>query len=306
MTGSGSGAKRILVLWWYPNPADLRPAIRQHLHALDASPCRHRIWYHNVNEPVPAWIRAYPFDVIVLHTTVLCLRWSPYFALLKWPLRWLSRSPALKIALPQDEYDHAHVLDEWLGELGVSLIGSNFDESYRALLYPRMRHRAGFLKCLTGYIDEATATGIAPRLKPAANRPLDLVYRAAHLPYWFGSQGQLKHDIADVVLQRAERLGLRCDISTRPQDTITSDYWFDFLASARGIIGCESGSTVIDRRGEMQARLRWLLLKEPGLTFADASRKMPAGWDDYRFFAIGPRHLEAVFTRTVQVLVEGE
>jgi hypothetical protein len=32
---------------------------------------------------------------------------------------------------------------------------------------------------------------------------------------------------------------------------------------------------------------------------------MPAGWDSYTFFAISPRHLEAVITKTAQVLVEG-
>ena len=32
---------------------------------------------------------------------------------------------------------------------------------------------------------------------------------------------------------------------------------------------------------------------------------MPRGWDSYAFFAISPRHLEAVITKTAQVLVEG-
>ena len=32
---------------------------------------------------------------------------------------------------------------------------------------------------------------------------------------------------------------------------------------------------------------------------------MPQGWDSYAFFAISPRHLEAVITKTAQVLVEG-
>jgi hypothetical protein len=32
---------------------------------------------------------------------------------------------------------------------------------------------------------------------------------------------------------------------------------------------------------------------------------MPAGWDRYHFSAIGPRHLEAVMTRTCQILIEG-
>jgi hypothetical protein len=301
-----SHPRRVLVLYWHPC-GPLRPAIRHHLRAIEASPLRHRVVYHNAHEGSPAWFAGLPFDVIVLHTTLLCLRWAPeLLARLKWDLRWLRHCAALKIAMPQDEYDHAEVLDEWLQEMRVSVVCSNFDERYRPLLYPRLRYQARFLECLTGYIDEATAVRIAPRLRPAGERSLDLVYRAAHLPYWFGSQGQLKHDIADVVLRRAEQLGLRCDISTRPQDTITSDHWFDFLASSRAIIGCESGSSVLDRRGEIQARLRWLLLKEPGLSFTEASRRLPAGWDDYRFFAIGPRHLEAVITRTAQLLVEGE
>ncbi len=29
------------------------------------------------------------------------------------------------------------------------------------------------------------------------------------------------------------------------------------------------------------------------------------GWDDYRFFALSPRHFEAILTKTCQVLVEG-
>src|SRR5213076_1751343 len=32
---------------------------------------------------------------------------------------------------------------------------------------------------------------------------------------------------------------------------------------------------------------------------------MPPGWDAYTFFAISPRHLEAVVARTAQILVEG-
>ena len=35
------------------------------------------------------------------------------------------------------------------------------------------------------------------------------------------------------------------------------------------------------------------------------TRRCRAGWDSYAFFAISPRHLEAVVTKTAQVLVEG-
>jgi len=36
------------------------------------------------------------------------------------------------------------------------------------------------------------------------------------------------------------------------------------------------------------------------------SRQMPDGWDGYAFFALSPRHFEAVITKTCQVLIEGE
>ena len=42
------------------------------------------------------------------------------------------------------------------------------------------------------------------------------------------------------------------------------------------------------------------------MPFAEVARRLPAGWDDHRFFAIGPRHLEAALTGTAQILVEGE
>ena len=36
-----------------------------------------------------------------------------------------------------------------------------------------------------------------------------------NLPYWFGSHGQLKTRIAQVVRERAQKHGLVCDLSTR-------------------------------------------------------------------------------------------
>jgi phytoene dehydrogenase-like protein len=32
---------------------------------------------------------------------------------------------------------------------------------------------------------------------------------------------------------------------------------------------------------------------------------MPVGWDDHEFFAVSPRHFEAIMTKTCQILIEG-
>ena len=78
------------------------------------------------------------------------------------------------------------------------------------------------------------------------------------------------------------------------------------MASARAVLGSESGASAIDRRGELVARERELLVERPGLTFEEFDAAMPAGWDGTPLGAIGPRHLEAAVAKTAQVLVVGE
>ena len=145
--------------------------------------------------------------------------------------------------------------------------------------------------------------GRAPATRPGP--PFDVVYRATKLPYWFGSHGQLKHRIAERVLDRAPAHALTADISTRWEDTVFGDAWGDFLMSGRVVIGTESGSSVLDRRGEVQARIRALLAERPGLSFEEVADEMPRAGTRGAFFADHPRHLEAVVARTAQVLVEG-
>ena len=83
------------------------------------------------------------------------------------------------------------------------------------------------------------------------------------------------------------------------------DRWFPFVASARAVLGSESGASAIDRRGELVAAERTMLAEQPCLDFADFDAAMPAGWDGQLPGSVGPRHLEAAAARTCQVLVEG-
>ncbi len=163
----------------------------------------------------------------------------------------------VKIALPEDEYDHAEILDEWLFEWGISSVFTNFDESKGEILYPLMHDRAVFHECFTGYIDDSDAAPYQGETIRGHDR-YDIIYRATHLPYWFGRHGQLKQQIGDVAKGGALAHGLGCDISTRRADTIVGDDWLKFLASGRVVIGCESGSSVFDRRGEIKAKIQAL------------------------------------------------
>ena len=295
---------RVLFLYWHPKGSEMRLAVRQHLHLLEGRGLR--ILYRNAIDPAPPWLAWTAPDLCILHTTFLShARWNYDFEDYREKFRWVAKLDCPKVALPQDEYDHAGVMDDWLDELGVTSVYSCFGPGQWETLYPRLVRRATFHETLTGFIDEDAATTLSARLIPHTERPRDIVYRARNLPYWFGSHGQLKHRIAEVVQARAGAFGLRTDISTRPEDTIYGDGWLDFLMSGRAVIGSESGSSVLDQRGEIQRLISRLLAEQPDLTFDEVDAQMPSGWDSYAFFAISPRHLEAVITKTAQVLVEG-
>ena len=59
---------------------------------------------------------------MILHTTFLGLRWIEGFDRRRRRSEWIAELQCPKIALPQDDYDHAAVLDGWLSELGVDVV----------------------------------------------------------------------------------------------------------------------------------------------------------------------------------------
>lgn len=295
---------RVLVAHFTPRPKAVRLTTDQHLQALTEVRGAEVLSYNAVYG-LPAWLRHLEFDAVVLHTTLLGMRWNPYFEQWKTRTEWLGEIDALKIAFPQDEYWHAETLDTWLDELGVSVVCSVLDDTHRNELYPRLSSKAAFYETLTGYIDDASAERFRSTLVPIAERPHDLVYRARNLPYWLGSHGQLKHRIGEAAAALAPAYGLTADVSTRLHETVLGDAWLAFMGSGRATLGAESGSSTLDRHGELQAKVDELVGANPGMSFAELDALMPPGWDDYRFFAISPRHLEAVVTKTAQILVEG-
>ena len=213
----------------------------------------------------------------------------------------------VKVALPQDDYDHAEILDEWLCDWDVSVVFTVCHKKNVHKLYPIMFRYACFYEAYTGYIEPSNDLLCnRSHLTAPEARPFDIVYRATRLPYWFGSHGQLKYEIAEIVAPRAIAAGIRCDISTRPEDTIVGEEWISFLGSGRCTIGTESGSSVIDGRGEVQARIKRLLDATPNLSFPEVDHQMDPGWDDHLITAVSPRHFEAIATKTCQILVEGE
>ncbi|MBI4971273.1 MAG: hypothetical protein HZC17_05495 [Candidatus Omnitrophica bacterium] len=270
--------------WHYP----MRMTVKDHLNALRRYFPNHRYFFHNAKFDLPRFIESKTFDAILLHNTFLCLRWIK-----KKKKRWakfanqIKGMKGLKIAIPQDEYDHAHVLDDFLADSGVKIIFSNFDGKFRPFLYPKMSQKAEFQKVLTGYLSQHFVDRANRAFRPYEKRGVDVGYRATRLPEWFGKWGQMKSAIAPVVEGEAKALGLKTDISTEKKDEIYGNKWIRFLSASKAVIGCEGGSSILD---------------------ADGSAKDQIGYEDerFRFRALSPRHLECAATRTVQILIEGD
>jgi hypothetical protein len=295
-----------LVLYLHAEAEPMRPTTTQHLRFLEHSLTPHNVLYWNAWHGVPSWVRSYPYDVVVLHYSVLCMRWEEPFERWRSSLDWIRESDAVRIAMPQDEYVCAARLDEWLGDLDVQCVFSALNERHWKVLYPRESKRTRMERTYTGFVDDRAA-GMVERLPaPHAEREVDLVYRARNLPYQFGHHGQLKHEIAQIVEPAAQAAGLRTDISTAIGDTKYGDAWFEFLASGRCVIGTESGSSALDPVGAIRRFEAEWRRSNPEATFEDFSALQEPGWDDYEFTAISPRLFEAAQTKTAQLLVEGE
>lgn len=99
--------------------------------------------------------------------------------------------------------------------------------------------------------------------------------------------------------------GLAADVATAESAVMFGGAWLDFLASARCVLGCESGASAMDPRGEVRALEARLRAADPDLTFAEFAARMPEGWDGHPYTAISPRHFEAVLAGSCQLLVRG-
>ena len=254
--------RRLLLLYWSPFGAKVRVSLEQHLRALRYLPGRNHVIPYNATRGAPSWLRSFRPDAIILHTTFLGLRWIDGFESRRARSAWIGEARCAKLALPQDDYDHAETLDGWLEELGVDAVLTALAES-ASTLYPRTSRRAEIVKVLTGYVDD-DALRSRPGPRPLAERDRHVVYRATKLPYWFGSHGQLKHRIGTAAAEEAQRLGLSADISVSPADAIVGGSWLDFLASGVSSSAAESGSSALDRTGELRRAVSALLARRTG------------------------------------------
>lgn len=278
-----------------------------HLQSFQRHAPEHRYLYQDVGWPVTQQLREFPFDVVLVDGTFLCWRWvrpRELLTELQEQYAWLAQHPAVKIAFPQDDYDHAHLLDRWLAAWKVDHVYTVCPK-HHDVLYPQLSRQPGRLSvALTGYVDGALAS---QQRRSIASRRVLVGYRARELPPWFGSLGNAKSRLGGVFALHAARRGLAVDVSTDPKDVLIGEAWTRFLSDSRFTLGCESGSSLLDAEGELRERAEAYLRRHPGASSEQVLAQVFPGEDGRHVFsAVSPRVFEAAALGSCQVLLEGE
>src|SRR6516225_401837 len=110
----------ILVFHNLENLARARPNITDYLFCFERYAGQHNYLYHRVMLPITEALRQFPFDMVIFDSKslgIVTLRPRSLFYELKNALSFLVESRAVKLAFPQDDYNHSEILDELLFEL---------------------------------------------------------------------------------------------------------------------------------------------------------------------------------------------
>jgi hypothetical protein len=299
---------QVLVIY---HRAPLEPSLSTYAHNLDSLkrfPGHHCFFLNTSRVTVPAYLKSLRPDLVIYHYTFLATRMNPVEFERQVRLVDFTRDlPCRKAIVAQDEQARSDLVSKLIEEFGVTYVFSpasppEWPQIYEGADFDTMH----FHTILTGYVDEATMARIAKRAEHHHDRPIDIGYRSWYTQPFYGRHGRIKRQIAEVFSDNAPRFGLLTDISTDFADALWGDRWFDFLLECKYTVGVEGGSSVFDRDGSIARCTGDYLREHPEASFEQIEAACFPGLDgQFGYRLLGPRHIEAVMTKTCQVLVEG-
>lgn len=281
-------------------PKRVAATVGDHINALE-SDSRHQVRVVEMLGDAPVALDLDRFDVIIIHYTLIAANDTYVSPEMRARLK---NSSALKALFIQDEYRHIDATVAAFREMGLDILFTCMPEHSIEAVYPESK--------LPGVRKVSVLTGCVPTslldrsVSDIAERPIDVGYRARKVPAWLGDLGQEKWVIGQRFLADATKFGLICDISYREEERLYGESWINFVAGCKAILGVESGSSVFDFTGEIQAAAERDALADPDLPYTELKGRHFAyvdGLIDQR--QISPRCFEAAALRTLMVLYEG-
>ena len=288
------------------NPKFWRESVTDIELALPRYAPEHDYIVHDASLPFPKFAKELEYDGIILGSTFLDVRkHRSQYREIRDEYEFIGRSSAKTIALPQDDYNCAHILDDWMCDWNVSLVHSVISE-YLEILYPKYLTGLGKMELgFTGYISNKLLLR-AKNAPSRSGRKVDFFYRGTALSPLFGRLGYTKGEFPQKFSNFLNGSKYTSDISVGINSTLFGESWLDAIANSRFILGSNSGSSILDSRGQIQAAVARYLAANPDVRFEEVESACFAGCDEkYDFTAISPRAWEAALQDTCQLLVPG-
>jgi hypothetical protein len=242
------------------------------------------------------------FDAVAVHYSVRL----PFDQLNSDSVRKLSEYNGVKILFIQDEYDHTNKAKKIIGESGFNLVFTSVPTASIERIYPKNEF-AGiiFVNNLTGYVpvDLCCATNT---FIPPSKRSLVISYRSRSLPLRYGRLGIDKVEIGRFVKKYCRLNGISSDIAWNEEARIYGDDWYNFLCSAKSMLGSESGSNVFDWDGSLEDEIEHYKIQHQNASDEEIYQELVASRElDGLMNQVSPRIFEMIAARTVMVLFEG-
>ncbi|WP_231859958.1 glycosyltransferase [Bordetella parapertussis] len=246
------------------------------------------------------------YDGIILHNTIsynpvnleaIDQRFTPS----------LKDFDGVKVMFKQDEQYRSGAIAGFIGSRRFDLILSCMWPEERHKMYPEDQvGNAQFMQMLTGYVTPK----LRARKVGAIARDIDISYRGSLQPLCFGRLAYDKRTIGDDVIAAARGKGLTLDISSRWEDRLMGDDWFNFLARSKVTLGVESGASIFDFDGEVEALCRRLEADRERFSneheYSEWVLKQLEPYEGNVYYnQISPRHFEAGAARALQVMHDG-
>lgn len=282
---------------------DNAPTIMEHVQAFTRH-TRLPIFAVNTDRGLPRRLAGMRFRVIILHYSLFG---GDYYLLNAAFRRFIEQHrDAHVIAFFQDEHRFCRRRFDFLDRYRVDAVYTLLEPEYHGAVYGAHSNVSTTFHTLTGYVGD-DLVDLAKRLAvPDEERSIDIGYRARRLAFFQGRAAQEKHEIGERFEARAAGLPLCLDIDAREGSRIYGDDWHRFVASCRGMLGVEAGTSVFDLDDSARERTEALLSDEPDLSFDEVERRVLHEYEDKIYYrTVSPRHFEAAAFRVVQILYRG-
>jgi len=241
------------------------------------------------------------FDVVVIHYSVVIS--SPQYFPPDFYAK-LKRFRGLKIEFIQDDYRWVDRETAASRDIGINVLFTVAPEPAAGQLYDERLPGVRRVQTLTGYVPD----NLRDRpLRPLDERPVDVGYRARDLPFWLGRLAREKAWIGQRFLELAPAYGLRCDIAWTEHDRIYGDRWVEFVSSCRATLGTESGASIADFDGSVEAAVLTYLNAHPAASYEQVHDAVLQPYEgNVVIKVISPRIFEAASLGTAMVLFPGD